>query len=769
MRKDPQFRNELDQALDFGRILADIARYASFSSSQNMINESLPIDDPHENQYRLDLAAEGFELARNGSILSMAGITDISGLVAMAEKGQTLDTHELLEIYLFLRAVDRVRRGLTDETPLLKELADTLMHDARLERAIADAVDMNGTLRPDASPELVSLHRQLNDTRSSLARIGREFVKHNSSSLMENMTTAIGGRLCVLVKAADKNAFGGMIHGTSQSGQAFYVEPQSFVLLNNQIQSIQASIDEEKVRICRELSRKVAQSSRGLVSDVETLTLIDVALAKGRWTAAIDGTIPVMQSRDHTLRIVHGVHPLLDRDKAVANDYRLDSDKSCLMISGPNMGGKTVTLKTIGLAIALSHAGFPVSAHEALLPWYADLWLDIGDNQSIENDLSTFSSHMKRIARLCRNADEHTFALLDEVGNGTDPLEGASLATAVLDHLISAGATILTSTHYSQVKSYGKAQPHVLVSSMEFDSDTLRPTYHYIEGSSGASYAFPIAEACGLPASIIDEAVKRKAENASQVQKELESLEKLQDKVRKKEERFSKLIEDAHRVQKEADHEKAKWEKQKARLDDEYRVQLDEMLEEKRQEADEIVRELKGKGKMHEQIALKHELDALEPESAQPAAVDETLRVGDYVRLKELNTHGEIVDIRRKEATVLANGIKTRVKLSQLEKMARPVKKKEVRRARVDSIASRFPLELNIIGMHVEEGLAALDHYLDQAVVHHAGQIRIIHGMGTGKLRAAVWNDLKKRSTVKSYSAGGPNEGGLGATIVILK
>lgn len=771
MRNDNTFRQELDQALDYRKVLEEIAGCASFSVSQEKILDTLPQSDQVTIQRQLDLAKEGMELARMGSAVSMAGITDISGLLEMAVKGQVLQPLELLEIYLFLRAVSRIQKAFDQQYPLLEELAQSLMYDARLDKALSSALEMNGTLRADASPKLVGLHRELNETRASMVRAGREFVRRHSSSLMENMTTTISGRLCVLVKAADKNSFGGMIHGSSQSGQAFYVEPQTFVNLNNQVQSLQGEIEEEKIRICRELSRMVGAQNVGLASDLETMTEIDTALAKGKWGTQVDGTIPVMQSRDHSLRIIHGVHPLLNRETAVPNNYQLKPSQACLMISGPNMGGKTVTLKTIGLAIALSHAGFPVCAHEALLPWYRDLWLDIGDNQSIENNLSTFSSHMKRIADLCQHGNSGTFALLDEVGNGTDPLEGASLATAVLDDLIRKGATILTSTHYSQVKTYGKANPAVLVSSMEFDSETLRPTYRYVEDSSGASYAFSIASACGLPRSIIDNAEKRKEENASQVQKELEKLETLQEKVRKKEERFNHLIEDAHRIQKEADEEKSKWVKKKEQLEEGYQQDLEAMLEEKRQKADEILKQLKGSGKLHEQIALKHGIDSLaEPkETTVTPQEGAPLKVGDYVRLKNLNTHGEIVDIRKKEATVVANGIKTRVKLNQLEKMARPQPKPAVRRARVDSVAARFPLELNIIGMHVEEGLQALDHYMDQAVLHHACSVRIIHGMGTGKLRAAVWEDLKKRSTVKSFEAGGPSEGGLGATVVILK
>ena len=776
MRNDNSFRQELDQALDLGDVLSQIAGYASFSGSARRIRESLPVTDRLFVRGQLDLAREARDFAQNGQSASLAGITDIRELLQMAEKGQVLTTQELLEIYLFLRAAAMLADSFDQELyPGLAELADSLVTDSRLESAIAQAVGMDGTLKSDASPTLVRLNRELAQAKSALAARGREFVKKNSSALMETMTTSIAGRLCVLVKAQDKYRFGGMIHGSSQSGQAFYVEPSTFVEANSHIQSLQAEIEEEKHRICRELSRRVGAAAFTLESDFETVTEIDTALAKGRWVISVDGSIPSLQDRDLSLRLIHAAHPLLDREKAVANDYRLKAGQQVLMISGPNMGGKTVTLKTVGLCAVLAQSGFPVPAHEALLPWYEDMWFDIGDNQSISENLSTFSSHMTRISSLVNGAGKGTFALLDEVGNGTDPLEGASLAVAVLENLIQSGATVLTSTHYSQVKSWGKADPAVLVSSMEFDAQSLKPTYRYVEDVSGASYAFDIAARCGLKPEVIERARQRKELEASQVERELENLERLQETVRKKEERFGALIEDAHRLQKEADQEKAKAQKERTRIREDYAASLDAMLEEKRTEAERIIQDLKGKEKLHELVADRTRLNSLQEDEAllepapSPAAKNHVFKVGDYVRLTGQNTHGESLDIRRKEATVLANGIKTRVKLSALEPMARPVITKPARTHRVDSVASRFPSELNLIGMHVEEGLQALDRYLDQAVVHHASVVRIIHGMGTGKLRAAVWKDLSRRNTIKKYEAAGPSEGGLGATIVTLR
>ena len=399
------------------------------------------------------------------------------------------------------------------------------------------------------------------------------------------------------------------------------------------------------------------------------------------------------------------------------------------------------------------------------------MYFDIGDHQSIENNLSTFSSHISRLSHICQKSDENSFILLDEIGNGTDPLEGASLAVAILEYLISKKSTIITSTHYSQVKTYGKANEHVLVSSVEFDPETLKPTYKYIPGVSGASYAFHIAREYHLEESILKRADFLKNENEKQTEKELEKLEKLQNDVLKQKERFNALIEDAHRVQKEAYEKEKEIEKRKAELDASYQEQLNEMLEKKKAQAKEILTVLRKQktGKQHEQIEKMHELDLLNENVVEEEQEKKEFKVGDYVKITGLNSHGEIVDIRRNEATVLTNGMKMKVKLSKLEPMHKPQIKKTSYKAHVESVSSRFPLELNLIGMRVEEGIAALDKYLDQAVVKHIKQVRIIHGMGTGALRTAVWKDLKKQPNVSKFTSAGPSEGGLGATIVILK
>ena len=771
--KNLTFQNELNQAIDYASFLKQIAQFSSFSCSKNSILNALPMHDKLQINTDLLLAKEAIAFEQSGSLLSLAQASDIHQAVSKAQKQMTLTSKELINIYHFLACVKQTKMSIdSNEWPNLTDLANSMESCFTLMDSIIDKIDMSGSVKEDATSKLKAMHKQLVDTRLNLQAKARQFLKKNSTKLMENMTTSVSGRVVVLVRAQDKNAFGGMIHGQSSSGLAFYVEPGAFVADNNTISSLQIQIDEEKQRICKELSLQVKKNALALLSDLETLTTIDVAFTKAKWAIRYDGCIPSLQSRDHSLYLEHAKHPLIDEKKVVCNTYELKENQACLMISGPNMGGKTVTLKTIGLFVTLAHAGFPVLAHQAILPFYTAMYFDIGDRQSIENNLSTFSSHISRLAKICQKSDENTFVLLDEIGNGTDPLEGASLAVAILDYLIQKKCTIITSTHYAQVKTYGKANEHVLVSSVEFNSQSLKPTYKYISGISGASYAFYIARQYHLNEQILKNALLIKEENERQTEKELEKLETLQNEVLKQKERFNRLIKDAHRVQKEAYEKEKEIEKKKAEFDEQYQEQLNDMLEKKKAEAKKIIASLRKQeaGKQHEQIEKMHELDLME--ESKKEAQDEKpkhFEVGDYVKIIGLNSHGEIIDIRKKEATVLTNGMKMKVKMSKLEPMHRPKITKPVYKAHVETISNRFPLELNIIGMRVEEGIATLDKYLDQAVVKRIKQVRIVHGMGTGALRTAVWKDLKKQSCVSKFTSAGPSDGGLGATIVILK
>lgn len=762
--------SQLEQALDYESVLKQISRFASFLPAKEAIETAMPMDNPAAVRQLLALAEEGRLFAQNGLSASWGSLEDISESITAAEKMITLTGSELLQIGRFLEAVSSAKKLFDKEKyPLLAEMASTMEDLPKLRTEIEKSIDLSGSVRDDATPELRHLHRQLLQDRADLQAKARNFIKSHESDLMDTTTTMIGGRLCVLLKAGSKNKFGGMIHGSSQSGQAFYAEPAALVAINNEIQSSAARIEEEKMRILKDLSRMVKSGAATLSGNTETFLEIDMALAKGQWAYAKDGSIPLMQSTRPVLLLEEARHPLLDEKKAVANTYKLEEGQQALMISGPNMGGKTVSLKTIGLFIAMAHAGFPIGAHRGVLPWFKSIFLDVGDHQSIQENLSTFSAHVSRLAKILDQADDHSFVLLDEMGSGTDPMEGSALAQAVLEKLLDQKAYIMTSTHFDSIKAYGKSDPRILVSSMEIDPETLTPTYKYIPGISGSSFAFAIAKSLNMDAGVLERARELQVQNESQVQKQLKHLEELQQQARLKQERFDKMIAQAHQIQKEAFEKKEAVEKQKKRLDDQYQNQLDSMLNEKEKEAEAILKELRhSQGVMHEQIARKAKLNALRPEEKETGPLEKKdWKAGDYVRIEALNNHGEILEVKKKKAVVLVNGKKINVSTDQLTSMKRPQIKKQSAQRTPKSFAP-FPMELNLIGMRVEEAMNALDRYLDQAVVHRLKNVRIIHGMGTGALRKAVWDDLKKRNSVKNYTSAGPSDGGLGATLVEL-
>lgn len=763
-------------AIDFDAVLEQFAWLAYSAKTADLIRHARPKASRHEISEDLAMAAEALAFEQAGQSVSIGGLSDITKSVKEAKKNMVLLPSQLLEISLFLSACSHLSKAFDkDKYPRLHEIAATLNPCSTLAHNLEKCIDLSGQIRPDATARLQSLDHQLVSARAEASAAARRFVKANENSLMENMTTSISGRICVLLKAADKYKFGGMVHGSSQSGQAFYVEPDVLVRANNEVQSLQMQIEEEKREICRDLSRQVARQADALLSNDESITLLDLALAKGRWCSQHDGCIPVISATDRHLYMEHAVHPLLKKESAVANTYEMKDGIDCLMISGANMGGKTVTLKTIGLFAALAHAGFPVSAHRARVPWFDSFYFDIGDSQSIENDLSTFSGHAKNLSAITATATQNSFVLLDEIGNGTDPAQGAALAQAVLEDLLAKHAIVVTSTHYNDVKAFGKTNPHVLVSSVQFDLETMKPTYKYLPGVSGASFAYDIARQFGLADSILERARDLQRENESELQHQLSVLEKQQQEVSLEKERFDKLIADAHRLQKEAAEQKEKIQKQKERMDASYQQQLDDMLYEKKEEAKQILRDLRKTSRPdHQKIEQMAKLDTLNDQSTQepkePEGKPQEIKEGDYVHVASLNNHGEVVSVRKNKAQVLVNGRKVNVSLDQLTLTKKPkALKSPAKKGGSGRSFAPFPLELNIIGMRVEEGIRALDHYLDQATYHNVKNVRIIHGMGTGALRKAVWEDLASQPFVKTYNAAGPSDGGLGATLVELK
>ena len=769
--------NENYESVEFSAVKRQIAQRCAFDAGRALLMAQMPRFDTLWIRRELRRCAQASALLRVHLQFPDEDILDISAHLQRADKGMTLRPGELYAIVRFIRTCARVRKFLghcDEEMEELRELRDALIDEHRLEKEVARCISQDGDVFDHASAQLASLRQRRGELSAMISEEARRFISAHKDILMDTITAIRGGRTCVLVKVSEKNSTRGIVHGESASGQAVYLEPGALVSLNNRLQALESEEQQEVERILSGLSAKVREEADELSANLDTMTLLDVIFAKAAWCNANDGCVASLNTQDAHLLLKEARHPLIPAASVVANTYEMREPRRRLLISGSNTGGKTVTLKTIALFVILTHAGFPVLCERAIVPFYQRILLDVGDQQSIQESLSTFSSHLSRLASICELADARSFIILDELGSGTDPAEGECLAIAILEELGRRHSTLVASTHFARVKTYAAACDDMMVSCVAFDMETMTPTYHYLEGVSGQSNAFAIARRYHLSAAIVDRAQQLKQEGQSEEASVMERLERQLQQVNEEKERLHARLDEVQQLRRDLLREQEKLRRRSEDAVQKAYEQARESYEERMQQAEQIIRELrdmKADHKPHEVSQKLHQLREMQPDQRDPEAtspVDEEIKVGDYVRLRRLNYHGEVISLSKNKAVVLANGMKMNVKCDELEKMQPPEKKKEGKGYRKPS-SSSFPLECNVIGMHVDEALAVVDKYLDNALLNKASSVRIIHGMGTGALRKAVHAYLKRNVNVESFRMGAQGEGGLGATVVELK
>ncbi|MBR0137048.1 MAG: Smr/MutS family protein, partial [Erysipelotrichaceae bacterium] len=552
---------------------------------------------------------------------------------------------------------------------------------------------------------------------------------------------------------------------------ASYVEPAECVDLNNSLSELMDDERREIQRILHELSQHIKRDADGYLANNATLGILDSYFARAIWGRENDCCISQINDR-YDLIIEKGRHPLIDRHKVIANSYHMINPVNTILITGPNTGGKTVSLKLIGLFALMHQCAIPLPANEVSLPVYDNIFCDIGDNQSIADDLSTFSAHIANLAYITSHATNHSLVILDELGSGTDPVEGQALASSVLDFLRLRKVYTVATTHYAQLKAYGQQHDEIMTSSVQFDEENLKPTYLYQENTIGRSNALEIAKRLGFNQGIIDKAYEFRDQQQQPQDRLLENLQKQLDIVAQQREKM-----DLEKQQILAEREELQKQQEKLRSDsievmENARTKAAEMIEQIREESEEIISELKAMEayRVNEVSAAKGKISALMPEQKVETIDDgKPLQVGDYVMISQTSQRGEIIEIDRKNAMVFCDGLKIRSSLSNLIRIEKPKPKKPVStKAKVTRVNPAFKMELNLIGMRVEEALEALDKYMDNAVVSNAPFVRIIHGVGTGAVRSAVWKRLEKYKFVKKYEIAAANDGGAGATLVTL-
>ena len=758
--------NEVYQRLELNKILEDIAHYASFSLGKEAVLSNQPIFSRLQAERNLQRLEDAMTLIKEHGSLGFGGISNVTHPLQRAEKSAVLGVEEIVQVARFMQGTKRLKHQF-DAYPSYQYLDDlfaSLVIDQSLLKYLEDSFSEQGFVLDRASAELRSVRDSIRKLEQSIDQESQNFLRKNADMLSENIVSLQEGRRTFLMKPSEKNKIPGTVYGSSASGQSVYFEPAFLANMQNELHGLKIREEEEVVRICTIASNKIGSAAQQLFANLETVTLLDELFAKAMWGVKREAVVPSI-TQDH-LYLENARHPLISDKEVVPNTYELRPPHHSILISGPNTGGKSVTLKTIGLSVLLTFCACPILADKAEIMLVDQVFVDIGDQQSIEKSLSSFSAHLQTIQHITKHATANSLILLDELGSQTDPLEGESMAMAVLDFFRERGSWLIATTHFSRLKKYGTQHDDILIASVEFDLKTLQPTYLYREGLLGDSNALAIASRLGLDKGILDQAFKYKQEGQYEEDHLLEILEskiseqtsltealKLKEKeIEQQKEQLQKVSEDMVKKLKE----------EEVKLQEKYEEAYNKIVE-KAQEQLNILNKTNRPDKRKEAV---DNLVALQ--KAEPSVIDESIAVGDRVQILNTQQNGIVEAIERKEAKVVVGAISMLVPLKKLRKLA-PVKKDKKRVAHRVSAKPRVALECNVIGKRVAEAIPIVEKYLDDCVVNGLGSARIVHGHGTGQLRNAVHQTLRRNKQVASFELASVSQGGAGATVVTFK
>lgn len=767
------------RALEYNKILERVKDYAVSDKTKSKISVDLFQTSPEVVKSNLNETDDILTILRHQH-LEMAGITDIKGFVKRAQIGSVLTVSEFLKIKGMLNRkdmlIDTIEAFKEDDIELssIEVYTNELPEDKALYKEINSTVDENGVL-DHASNELLKIRRQINREESSIRTRLNDILRRSSKHLSDSIITMRNNRYVLPVKADSQSSVKGIVHDVSATGQTVYIEPMAIVELSNKISRLREKENVEVEKILAELTNRVVAEGEELLRIDDILHTLDLIHAKAKYGNSIKGTIPRVD-RDIDFHLSQAYHPLIDIDEVVKNDVFID-DLS-VIITGPNTGGKTVTIKTIGLCVLMAQSGIPIPAMDgSRLPIFDNVYADIGDEQSIEQSLSTFSSHLTNISHILNVATKNSLVILDELGAGTDPEEGAALAISILEFLLNQNIRTIATTHYKELKSFSYSRDDVINASMEFDVDTLSPTYRLMMGIPGKSNAFKISEKLGLEQSVIRRAEELSGRDNYEINEMISSLESHTKEARENERQTYELLENTKALYKELNIYLKDYENQKERLVEAAEEKANRIIKASEEKASRIIEELELMKELgvdhiesHKLIDAKKELtdSYYEKDIKKDVKSDDTstLEIGDSVDVLSYGQKGEVIDIEGDEISVQMGIIKMKVPRNELKKRKEKKQKPVVsRRVRSQSISS----SLDLRGERYEDAVIRLDRYLDQVVLSNLNEVEIIHGKGTGALKEAVEKTLRRHSKVKSFRQGMPNEGGFGVTIVTMK
>ncbi|MFD2671294.1 endonuclease MutS2 [Marinicrinis sediminis] len=780
------------KTLDFPQILERLQAYAATSLGKEEASQLRPSTDIQDVQHRLQAVYEALQVIRLKGIAPFGGITTVSPSLKRARIGGMLNSTELIDIATTIYGARRCKQHLMATTeeqdiPILVHLAEQVNDEKALEQLIKSCIDDHGEVMDQASPELQRIRRERRGGEGRIREKLDQMIKSPNTlkKLQDGIVTIRNDRYVLPVKQEYRGDFGGIVHDQSASGATLFIEPEVVVTLNNKLRELKLQEEREIEKILRQLTAQVAEEADFLQLNEDMMRQLDFIFAKAAYGLAERGSIPKVNSEGY-IRLKRARHPLIGKEDVVPLHLELGESYSSIIVTGPNTGGKTVSLKTVGLLTLMGMSGLLIPAEEGSeLAVFDGVFADIGDEQSIEQSLSTFSSHMTNIIRVLKDMTSNSLILLDEVGAGTDPTEGSALAISILEYIHRTGCRLIATTHYSELKAYAYNREGVINASMEFDVHTLSPTYRLLVGIPGRSNAFAIAERLGLDHGIIEHARSQLNEDSQQVESMIASLE--ENRISAESERLTaeQLRGEMELLREQMEREQEKLEQEKHKVLEKAQLEARETIAKARQEAEKIISELRTLAmeertsiKEHKLIEAKTRLNQAEPALASAPAKKRknTDRVGpgDEVYVHSFGQRGHIVELSGKSEAYVQLGImKMKVKLKDLEKIkgapassSRPPQPSAmVKRSKDEHVRS----ECDLRGTTLDEAIVEVDQFLDDSLMANLNQVYIIHGKGTGVLRSGISDFLKKHRHVKGYRLGNYGEGGTGVTVVELK
>ena len=788
------------KTLEYNKIIDKLTEFAGSALAKEMCRNLQPSTDLYEIQALQKETSDALSRIYQKGAVSFRGVRDIRGSIKRLEIGAIIGINELLSICSLLEVCSKVKAySRNDRDPDFEDSLEAMFQalqpltpvSSEIRRCIASEEELND----DASPALFKIRRSMRQINDKVHAQLQTMVNGSARTYLQDaVVTMRNGRYCIPVKAEHRGQIPGMIHDQSSTGSTLFVEPMAVIKLNNDLRELELKEEKEIEMILATLSARCGEETEALRDDLDLLTKLDFIFARAQLSRSMNGTQPDFNEEGRIL-IKKGRHPLLDKKKVVPIDIQLGKDFELLIITGPNTGGKTVSLKTVGLFTLMGQAGLHIPAFDhSELSVFHEVFADIGDEQSIEQSLSTFSAHMTNTVSILKEADDRSLVLFDELGAGTDPTEGAALAIAILSNLHRRGSHVMATTHYSELKVFALSTPGVENGCCEFDVETLRPTYRLLIGVPGKSNAFAISQKLGLSQDIIEEAKTHLTKQDEDFEDLLADLEQKRVTIEQERDQINSYKEEIRELKQRLESKQEKLDLSRGKILREANEQARNILQEAKDYADTTIRNFqkygkaagvsakdmeKERGKLREKMStVDKKLSAKNaaPKKSHKQLTAKDLHIGDSIKVLSLNLKGTVSTLPDAKGNLFVQmGIlRSQVNIRDLEKLDDTVitggnfSKTGSGKIKMSKSAS-VSTEINLLGKTVDEAIMELDKYLDDAYIAHLPSVRIVHGKGTGALRKGVHNYLRRQKHVKSYRLGEFGEGDAGVTIVEFK